>query len=97
MTWLNKNDIINIQWYSDGGRYKKMCYSYNQQTIDNEDDLDIFEYYRKFGLVATCDKFNISEEDLFQAIVARYGEVCNNITSYQLKSATRNILKHQYL
>lgn len=74
-----------------------MCYSYNQQTIDNEDDLDIFEYYRKFGLVATCDKFNISEEDLFQAIVARYGEVCNNITSYQLKSATRNILKHQYL
>ena len=37
-----------------------MCYSYNQQTIDNEDDLDIFEYYRKFGLVATCDKFNIS-------------------------------------
>lgn len=69
----------------------KMHYLYAQQVIDNDDNLDIFNYYKKYGLVSTCEKFTISEERLFQMIVARYGEACNDIISYQFKSAIRNL------
>lgn len=68
-----------------------MNYLNAQQVIDNDDNLNIFNYYKKYGLVLTCEKFRISEERLFQMIVARYGEACNDIISDQFKSAIRNL------
>lgn len=63
----------------------------NQQTTDSGEELSVFDYYNQFGVVDTCEKFNISEEDLLSMIVVRYGEECNNISSHQIKSAFRNI------
>lgn len=63
----------------------------NSKNNTNDENITIFEYYRKYGLVKTCDKFTISEKELMTTLICSYGEECNNITSCQIKSAIRNI------
>lgn len=63
----------------------------NSIKVDNDEELSIFEYYKKYGLANTCDAFRIPEEELMTMLISRFGEECNNITSCQIKSAIRNI------